>query len=295
MRGACNLVIFYHYRGFFMKTKMILIAAGMLAVSSQASAHLLPGGSVLDFSSGSTVSLGSSASSAGLATSVFPAGGQYYSEKGVWFGAIGFGTAPGFSHNVGNFSGGFSHVHRQDPNGDGNYTAELAGDSGGAFYRLSDGHDFSVNGLDIQTLTLDSVFNSMTIRGYTSADLANSYDVTLSTDVNGNPVVMDGSTAVATQTGTDALTGQVFRGTHVHLDDVAAFGDLYLLEYFYNDSNGNSFRGINPNHTLSLQVDNVEISAPVSAVPVPAAAYLFASAMIGLVGVGRKRKITELA
>ncbi|MFK5951380.1 MAG: hypothetical protein QM500_21710 [Methylococcales bacterium] len=279
-----------------MKITKFLIAAGVLAVSSQASAHLLPGGVSLDFSSGSTVTLTDPVGTPGLGASVFPFAGQYYSEKGVFLSAIGFGTSPGFANNVGNFTGGLSHVHSNDPLNNGNLVAELAGDSGGAAYQLSDGHAFSVNGLDIQGLQLNTLFDSMTIRGYTSADLGSWYDVMLSNDVNGNAVVMDGSTAVATQTGTDALTGQVFRGTHVHLDDVAAFGDLYLFEYFYNRNNGDSFRGLNPNQgALSFRIDNLEVSAPVSAVPVPAAAYLFASAMIGLVGVGRKRKITELA
>jgi len=277
----CCLPIFRTLNlGVIMKKTNLLMAASTLLISSQAMAHIPPGGVVLDFNSGRTVSLTDSTGTAGLSASVFPAFGQYYSEKGVWFTAIGFGTDPGFSNNVGVFTGG-SHVHSQDPDGNGNFVAELAGDSGGAVYQLADGDAFAMAGLDVANLTLNNNFTSLTLRGYTDSNYTNWHDVILSQDNTGAITVDDGGMSVDTETGAG------FRGTHVHLDDVADFGKVYLFEYFFNDKDGNSWRGVNPNSNINISVDNVEI-APAT-VPVPAAVYLFGSALFGMMSLGRKR------
>jgi hypothetical protein len=52
----------------------------------------------------------------------------------------------------------------------------------------------------------------------------------------------------------------------------------------------NSTCGAAPNCVADFTIDNVSISADVSAVPVPAAVWLFGSGLLGLVGVARRKK-----
>ena len=48
--------------------------------------------------------------------------------------------------------------------------------------------------------------------------------------------------------------------------------------------------GANPNCRFDARIDNVSIVTDVSAVPVPAAVWLFGSGLLGLVGVARRKK-----
>lgn len=252
-----------------MKLKTVVFLAGILGGAGPAMATIPLGGVTIDFD-------GDDRNGLAIGASVFPAFSQYYLEDGVVHSAIGFGTDPGDS--IGNTAGGGSHVHGY-ASGDGSIGSELAGDSGGGFFQLQDGNAFSMLGMDISQLELDATHNSMTFRGYTSADFSSWYDVSLTSGGNGAPLVTDGSDLVSTSLGA--------AGTHVHLSDVAEFGSLYLFEYFYD----NPGRALNPNQTgLSLVLDNVMIGPEVVAAPIPAAAYLFGSALVGMLGFGRRNR-----
>ena len=52
----------------------------------------------------------------------------------------------------------------------------------------------------------------------------------------------------------------------------------------------NSTCGADANCFADFSIDNVSIKADVSAVPVPAAVWLFGSGLVGLVGVARRKK-----
>ncbi len=250
-----------------MKLKTAVMLFGLMVGPGQVMAHIPPGGVVIDFD-------GDDVNGKSIPISVFPAFDEFYLEDSVVHSAIGFGTAPGDS--IGNIGGKDSHIHGVI-SGDGTFGSELAGDAGGGLFQLQDGDAFSMLGFDISELELDANHSSMTFRGYTSADFLNWYDVTLTAGAGGVPVVTDGADTVPT----DAVAA----GTHVHLDDVAAFGSLYLFEYFYD----NPGRGFEPNAPLKIVLDNVEIGPEVAAVPVPAAVYLFGSALFGLVGMGNRQ------
>ena len=49
--------------------------------------------------------------------------------------------------------------------------------------------------------------------------------------------------------------------------------------------------GANPGCTVDAYIDNVSVMADVSAVPVPAAVWLFGSGLLGLVGVARRKAV----
>jgi hypothetical protein len=52
----------------------------------------------------------------------------------------------------------------------------------------------------------------------------------------------------------------------------------------------NAATGAAGGSTSFLEIDNVSVTADVSAVPVPAAVWLFGSGLLGLVGVARRKK-----
>lgn len=249
----------------------------LLGGSTQAIAHLPPAGVVIDFEDSDNPGLDP------LPAAVFPAFGQFYLEEGVINAAIGFGSAPGAS--IGNIASGTSHLHGSRNVSTGNNASQLEADAGGGYFQLADGDVFSVLGLDIATLNLGLVgggFSTLTFRGYTSADFSTAFDVVIGDDSAGNPVDIIGGLF-------ETETGAGINGTHIHLDDVDEFGSIYLLEYFF-DAPG---RGSNPGTTpafanLLVELDNVEFGPEVSAVPLPAAAYLFVSALFGL-GVWRRK------
>lgn len=71
--------------------------------------------------------------------------------------------------------------------------------------------------------------------------------------------------------------------TYNYSANAGAFGGGITLQF-------NSTCGADANCFADFSVDNVSISADVNPVPVPAAAWLFGSALLGLAGIGRKRK-----
>jgi hypothetical protein len=246
----------------------------VLGISGQASAHLLPGGVVIDF--GEDVASPSYA----IPASVFPAFGQSYNEEGVVHSAIGFGTTPGNSMGV--MSGGTSHVHGNNLNG--SWISQLAPDAGGGFFQLADKDAFSVGGLDVSKIELtlaDGTESTLTFRAYTDAAFSSWTDVVVG-ETNGSPFDVVGGVF-------DTETGPGFNGTHLHLDEVAAFGEVYLLEYFFDaPGRGNDPGAVANFSPLILELDNIELGQ-VAAVPVPAAVYLFGTGLLGLLGVRKKQ------
>ena len=256
------------------------LVVGLLGMTGQAFAHLPPGGVNIDFESGTNTP---SMAVGPLPGSVFPAFGNSYIEDGVVHSAIGFGIAPGTP--VGNGGGG-SHVHGE-PGGGGTVSVILR-DSGGAFFQLVDGDAFSIGGLDVHSMNFALAgggFSTMTLRGYTSSDLSTFHDVTLSDDGSGNP---DGNGIF------DA--DPISAGGHLHLEEVDEFGSIYLFEYFFDSLGRGNDGSLNPNLiNLVFRIDNVEFGPEVAAVPVPAAVYLFGTALMGLLGMGRKRSDSAIA
>jgi len=267
--------------------KPAVFALGLLGVTSQASAHVFPGGSLMTFDNGGNAT-GANITPGPMAASVFPAFGNSYIEQGIQFSAIGFGTTPG--NSIGTITGGGSHVHGETMSAtDPNHVVALLSDSGGGMFQLTDHAAFGVGGVDIANMNfglLGGGQTTMTIRGYTAADYSSFVDVILGGGADG---------FTATSVNGDFLTeaGNVvngFNGTHLHLDGVAALQNVYLVEYFY-DSLGRGIDGsLNSNlGNLITRLDNLQLIAP-AAVPLPAAVYLFGTGIIGLFGAGRKRR-----
>ncbi len=152
------------------------------------------------------------------------------------------------------------------------------------FFQLVDSGPFSILGLDVANLNLGLVSggtSSLTFRGYTSADYSTFFDVQIG-ETAGTPTNVAGGSLLFE-------TGAAFNGTHIHLDDVTEFGSLYLFEYFFDAPGRGNDPALIPNYAnLLIELDNVEFGPEVSAVPVPAALYLFGSALFGLTGIGRK-------
>lgn len=71
--------------------------------------------------------------------------------------------------------------------------------------------------------------------------------------------------------------------TYNYSANAGAFGGGITLQF-------NSTCGADANCFADFTIDNVSISADVSSVPVPAAAWLFGSALLGLGGIARKKK-----
>ncbi len=188
---------------------------------------------------------------------------QSYIEDGVLHSSIGFGTLPGKS--MGDIGGGLSHVHGESANN--SRVSMLEADAGGGLFQLVDGMAFSAKNLDIAGLALDLVGggeSTVTFRGYKDAAYTDAVDFTIDKSVGSS------------------------------LDFGDTFNSIYLLEYWF-DAPG---RGNDPGATaafgdLKIALDNVvfgaAVTAPPANVPVPAAVWLFVSAISGL-GLLRRKK-----
>jgi len=276
----------------FKYIKLAAVVLGLLASAGQVSAHVFPGGSLMTFDNGSNVS--STASIPGsMAASVFPSLGQSYVEQGIQHSAIGFGTPAG--NSIGNFINpglAGSHVHGEAAGG--SRVSAYLSDSGGGLIKLVDGSNFGVGGLDVASMNFNlgtstgpsTGLTTMTLRGYTSADFLSFVDVKLSSTADGlTPTLTQGicATAMCTEAG-NAANG--FNGTHLHLDNIADFQNIYLLEYFC-DSVGRATdgAGVANLQKLAFRIDNVALTSPV---PLPAAVYLFGTGIMGLFGAARR-------
>ncbi len=232
---------------------------GTLAMSGQALAGLV-GDVVIDFE-------GDDATGTQMSAAVFPAFSQSYIEDGVVHTAIGFGTSPG--NSIGVATGTTSHLHGTT-SGENRFSF-LEPDSGGGLFQLADGMAFSAKSMDIIEPSLDLVgggASTVTFRGYKDSALTDTVDLTIDKNVGSS------------------------------LDFGDTFNSVYLLEYFF-DAPG---RGNDPANNaafskLKIGFDNVVFGAPVinspepppSNVPVPAAVWLFVSAIGGLGFIRRKK------
>ena len=263
----------------FVKQSLMIssFAIGLLSLSGQAVAHIAPGGIVVGFDS--------DINGNPMNAAVQPAFGGLYNEENMIHTAIGFGSAPGSENSLLKFSSGSSHLHGTTING--SRTSRLEPDAGGGMFELGDKSSFSLLGLDIAQLELNltgaGASTTMTIRGYTSADYSSSHDVTIG-EAGGIPVDVLGGVF-------DTETGAGINGTHLHLDEVAEFGELYLVEYFFDASGRANNPGSTPAYgNFLVAFDNVEFGpVVVSSVPVPAAVYLFGTALLGLGGMRKKQ------
>lgn len=240
------------------------LTAGLLGSSVTAHAHLAAI-EIFDFDNGVSVS-GATATTTQMPAAVSPAFSQYYTQHGIQHSAIGFGTAPGDS--IGNFGSGFSHLHGETHVPTNSRTSVLEADAGGGFFRLLDGDEFSVHGMDVIDLTTALVGGgntTLTLRGYTAPDFSTFHDEII----------------------TPAASG-----THLHLDGVHDFETIYMLEYFFTGVGRAADPSANPAFAnLHFQIDNIEFGPPAvgTHVPVPAAVYLLGSALSGLVATRRRK------
>jgi hypothetical protein len=120
-------------------------------------------------------------------------------------------------------------------------------------------------------------------------------------------VKLAGSTKMYTSFGTDWFTTGTNHGTTGVVDSIKLIDNGQVNKSYFADSNSNSFSNISAVVALSkIQYTFTLVDAPdnlvgsgsigygqngPSAVPVPAAAWLMGSGLVGLAGLARRRKI----
>ncbi len=279
----------------------VVVSLGLLTSTGQAAVFT---GGTMTFDNGANKSVsvkGVKKTPGPMAASVFPGFGQSYVENGIEFSAIGFGakgngTKPG--NSIGNpFSLG-SHVHGEVQSASNpNRVVALFSDSAGGMFQLEDHSAFGVGGVDVADLNLNMLKNSkpngqttMTIRGYTSSDFSTFFDVKLAGGADGmTPTITQGPCATTACTAKGNATNG-FLGTHLFLDNFKELQDVYLVEYWYDSLGRGKDGSLNPDFgNLKIRLDNLQLTAP-QAVPLPAAAWLFGTGLLGLFGLGRNRQ-----
>lgn len=271
----------------------IAIGGLTMGLAGQASAHLT-GPVTMDFQGAGNI----------MPAAVGPTSpDKEYVQNGIFHTAVGFAAGPG---DFTNSTPAGSHVHGALNNtGTPTQVTQLEADSGGGLFTLqgnvafdfglsqfgdyntATAEAFSFVSADVPTLqlrhlapgfppTLDPNNKAnLTIRGYTSADLSQSFDF----------VIEEGDVAPGT-------LGYNF------INQDSRFESVYLVEYFFDGDGVNTDgpgRGNNPTSNsawgqLLVEFNNVNFdAAPASAVPVPAAVWLFGTGLVGLLGIGRRQ------
>ena len=185
-----------------------------------------------------------------------------------------------------------SHIHVGG--GDGNPSTPtvpfIHGDVGGVFFDGVGSHDvFSFQSMKVNHAELQSNLPSsnatITVRGYLGGVNGMIDGIVES---NGTTMKYKGGIQVAEATLLNGGTG-VFN----FLAADAGFGEVDYVEFFFTD-----FYRLKPSSLgdtdLDFEFDNVVVGESISAVPVPAAVWLFGTGIIGLVSLG-KRKQAALA
>jgi len=206
----------------------------------------------------------------------------YSTETADGLGAVTLSPIVDFNDN--------SHIHVNG--GDGNpatpTTPFIHGDVGGVFIDGSGSLDtFSFQSMDIlhSVLESDSIGHpntTITARGFLGGT---NNMLTGITEANGTTLKYTGGAKVAEATLLNGATG-IF-------DFLAAdsgFGEVDYVEFFFTD-----FYRLKPaslgDGALDFQFDNIVVGeAGVSAVPVPAAAWLFGTGLMGLISFGKRKK-----
>jgi len=195
-----------------------------------------------------------------------------------------------------------AHFHRAGDSAD--REAQYHPDSTGAYFRMQDLSSFSLKSLYVN-VTNSPAGGNFALYGYTNALnpglLTSAGGVPLggggfgsSSDPEGGTVtpiasylvpnngVLNGTINLATLTAADADWGNI--------------GAFWLTYQGFNHSPTENYTqpapGISYPDTFAewdVRVDDIVLGAPVAAVPVPGAIWLFGSAMLGMIGYGRKR------
>jgi len=186
-----------------------------------------------------------------------------YTENGLTVGTVQDAAAPS------------AHVHQQADFLSNDFKIQYHQDSAGIYLRKADASAFSLDSLEISFLQGANDFGNgleahhiFQIEGFSEA---------YNTDIVG-AAQGSGANNIGMQTITQANVG---------------VGNLTLDSFFSNvnavwihfDGSTNTPSG---SENFDLRINNAVISE-VSAVPVPAAAYLFGTGLIGLVSMGRKK------
>jgi len=182
-----------------------------------------------------------------------------------------------------------SHIHVNGGNGIGsNATPFIHGDVGGVFIDGTGTLDkFSFQSMDIlhSVLQSDSTGHpnaTITVRGFLGG--INNM-MTGVTEADGITMLYNGGSQVATATLLNGVTG-----TFDFLAADSGFDEVDYVEFFFTD-----FYRLKPSSlgdtALDFEFDNIVVGeAGVSAVPVPAAVWLFGTGLIGLSSFGKRKQ-----
>lgn len=212
-------------------------------------------------------------------------GSSCYYEGGVAFGTL-YDSSP---------DGGGVHIHRAGTVGA--FQLEYASDSSGIYFRAKDSTAFSLKSMEFRapingnnlvygsnpTLDANGILTPTVGIEQTTAYLGpNEYWEILgfNTAINPNLDTGDGTNyanRVAYKTVSNGFDGNLL------LD--ATFNNVDAIWIHYHGYTQFPIDGI----AFTMLLDNVVLDAPVTAVPIPAAVWLFGSAMTGLVAFSRKK------
>ncbi len=163
-----------------------------------------------------------------------------------------------------------AHVHRSGNAGD--YSLEYHNDSAGIYIRKTDSSAFALESFDIEEL---SAGDNFTIVGFSEALNDNIVGI----DINN---IASASNYVTSQSLSSSNIGEVI------LAD--AFHDIKAFWLVYSDITETPSGAVNWDINIdNIKVSDVSVNPPVSHVPVPAAVYFFASGLMGLFTMKRKK------
>jgi len=194
-----------------------------------------------------------------------------------------------------------AHIHISGGDGDPSTatTPFIHGDVGGVFIAGSGIYDtFSFQSMDVLHSVLKSTDPeiahqnaTLTVRGF----LGGTNNMLTGTTEIDDPTTpgIDESIHLLYKGGEQVATAIInddFEGTFNFLATDAGFGEVDYVEFFFTD-----FYRFKPsslgNDGLDFAFDNIVIGeAGVSAVPVPAAAWLFGTGLVGLVSLGKRKQ-----
>ena len=199
--------------------------------------------------------------------------------------------------------GDASHIHVNGGGGTGSdATPFIHGDVGGVYI---DGagtlNTFSLQSMDVNHAVLQAVDangvliphdnQTVTVRGYLGG-VNGMQDGVISTagSVYGETMRYEGGVQVASAIITEGDEGAAFN----FLQADAGFGEVDYVEFFFTD-----FYRVKPSifgdAALDFEFDNIVVGGVVSAVPVPAAVWLFGTGIMGLLSFGRRKQFGLVA